>query len=143
MKSIKNLVIVGFIVLVAYYFAGHDYLRFLLGGKSAMLDVAAQINDLCNTDRSCPTTLEGWQAAPGESVMLSRDICCILPPRVKDAMLVLAIKSTLHSDWCTAFFCRITGSKPAAVRTRRSLQDGKAADPAGPPPSNSNVVPAV
>ena len=73
MKATKNIVIVGFIVLVAYYFAGHDYLRFLLGGKSAMLEVAAQINDLCNTDGSCPTTLEGWQAAPGESVMLSRD----------------------------------------------------------------------
>lgn len=73
MKTLKNTLVIGSILLLAYYFAGHDYLKFFLGDKSEMLDIAGRISQQCNTDRSCPTALTGWQSSGGKSVTLSKD----------------------------------------------------------------------
>lgn len=61
MRSVLNGLIVGAIALVLYAFAGHDFVKFYLGGKSEMVASAMQINMQCNAQRACPTTLEQWQ----------------------------------------------------------------------------------
>lgn len=71
-KSISNALIVGFILLVAYYFAGHDFVKFYLGGKAELLGVAAQINSECNAGGSCPTELAGWRAWSDGDLPLSK-----------------------------------------------------------------------
>ena len=72
-RTVKSALTVGFIALVAYYFAGHGYLRFYPAGRSQMLQIAAQINQQCSAQRSCPKALAGWQAGDSESVMLSKE----------------------------------------------------------------------
>lgn len=36
-------------------------MKFYLGGKTEILEVAARINKLCNDNGACPVTLEGWE----------------------------------------------------------------------------------
>jgi hypothetical protein len=50
---------------ILYTFAGHNYVKFYFGGKADFLELAASINQLCNSNRSCPQVLEGWQASSG------------------------------------------------------------------------------
>jgi len=56
-----GVVIIGLILLILYFFAGHDFAKFYFGGKSEILEAAEHINKLCNADGKCPTTLEGWR----------------------------------------------------------------------------------
>lgn len=61
MKSVGNALIVGSILLIAYVFAGHDYVSFYLGGKAELLEAAESINRQCAANGACPTELPGWQ----------------------------------------------------------------------------------
>lgn len=62
-RSVLNGLIVGTIVLILYAFAGHDFVKFHLGGKSEMVAEAKSINALCNAQGSCPASLDAWQAS--------------------------------------------------------------------------------
>ncbi len=69
MKKIMNILIGGFILLILYFFAGHDFVKFYSGGQAEIIETAAHINELCDTNGSCPTTLEGfqkWDSGSGE-----------------------------------------------------------------------------
>lgn len=46
-------------------------MKFYLGGKTEILQLAAQINKQCNTNETCPTMLQDWQER--RSGVLSRD----------------------------------------------------------------------
>ena len=61
-NGIKNSIVVGAVLLVLYLFAGHDFVKFYLGGKAELLEAAAQIDGQCDADGACPTTLPGWHA---------------------------------------------------------------------------------
>lgn len=60
-KTIANSLIIGTILLIIYLFVGHDFVRFYFGGKTEILEAGESINRLCNTNGSCPKTLEGWK----------------------------------------------------------------------------------
>ena len=72
-KTVLNALLIGSILLICYYFAGHHFATFYFGGKTAMLETAAHINKLCNTNGTCPTTLEGWQVRRNGSETLFKD----------------------------------------------------------------------
>lgn len=60
MKAIINTLIIGLVLFILFAIVGASYTDFYLGGKEEMLNQAAQINQLCNTNKACPTTLTGW-----------------------------------------------------------------------------------
>jgi hypothetical protein len=62
LKTLINVLIIGSILGILYTFAGHDYVKFYFGGKVEILELAASINKLCNTNGSCPEVLADWQA---------------------------------------------------------------------------------
>jgi len=62
-----NYLIVGSILVLFYAIAGHSYVKFYISGKAELLDLATSINQLCNTNKSCPEILKGWQASSGSS----------------------------------------------------------------------------
>jgi hypothetical protein len=72
-RTVLNALIVGFMLLLAYYFVGHDFVKFYLGGKAELLGVAAQINSECNAAGSCPTELAGWRAWNDDGLPLFKD----------------------------------------------------------------------
>ena len=61
MKTLINTLIIASILLILYFFVGHDFVKFFFGGKTEILEAAEHINKLCNANGSCPKTLEGWQ----------------------------------------------------------------------------------
>ena len=61
LNTTLNIFIVGFILLIFYYFAGHDFVRFYFSEKKELVKTAEFINALCNENDSCPSKLEGWQ----------------------------------------------------------------------------------
>lgn len=63
----------GVIVAILYYFVGHDFMTFYVGGKTELLATAAQINERCNADGACPAALEGWTPLGSRADVLSRD----------------------------------------------------------------------
>jgi hypothetical protein len=71
-KSIVNILIISSILLILYFFVGHDFVKFYVGGKAEILNTAAEINKQCNADGACPTSLEGWQVRRDEPLMLSK-----------------------------------------------------------------------
>jgi hypothetical protein len=73
LKRLINFLIVGCVLASLYVFAGHHYAKFYFGGKAEILDLASSINDLCNTTKSCPETLEGWQVSSGRKGSLRKD----------------------------------------------------------------------
>ena len=62
MKKPINYLIISCVLAILYTFIGHSYVKFYFGGKADFLDLAASINNLCNTNKTCPKVLEGWQA---------------------------------------------------------------------------------
>ncbi len=72
-KTIVNTLIIGSILLILYFFVGHDFVKFYFGGKTEILEAGAHINKLCNANRSCPKTPEGWQAWRSESEALFKE----------------------------------------------------------------------
>jgi hypothetical protein len=70
-RNIINILIVGFILFLLYLFLGQGSTEFNSGGKKEILESGARINELCNTNGSCPTTLEGWEKW-GSGVELSK-----------------------------------------------------------------------
>lgn len=86
-KTLVNTLIAGSIFLILYYLAGHDYVKFYFGGETEILETAVQINNKCNTNGSCPATLEGWQAVGSRSNMLR-----------KNGMLYIAISGKESKD---------------------------------------------
>lgn len=71
--KIKNVLIIGSILLILYFFVGHDFVKFFFSGKTKILEAAAHINKLCNANGSCPLTLEGWQVRGSGSERLFKD----------------------------------------------------------------------
>lgn len=65
-KKIMNTLIISSIILITYIFMGHGFVEFYFGGKKDILQTAAVINNLCNTNASCPLTLENWQGENGK-----------------------------------------------------------------------------
>ena len=59
-KTVLNTLIIGSILLIPYFFVGHDFVKFYVGGRAEMLEAAAGINKQCNANGACPTILEGW-----------------------------------------------------------------------------------
>lgn len=64
-KTVANTLIISSILLIAYFFIGHGFVEFYLGGKKEILQTADTINSLCNANGSCPLTLENWQGENG------------------------------------------------------------------------------
>ena len=60
-KTVLNTLIIGIMLLIFYFFVGHDFVKFYFGGKKEILEAALHINKLCNANGSCPKTLERWQ----------------------------------------------------------------------------------
>lgn len=60
-KNALNTLIVSSIFLILYTFVGHDFVKYYFGGKAEMLNAAEHINELCNANGECPTSLEGWR----------------------------------------------------------------------------------
>ena len=108
-KAVLNTVLIGLLALVAYYFAGHGCVRFYLSGRAQLLEIAEPINQRCNAESSCPTTLAGWQASAGTSVMLSTDDMLYFASALPAVMTKAGLEITRHSGRYTAFFCRIRG----------------------------------
>lgn len=71
-KFLLNALMAGFIAVILYFFVGHDFALFYTGGKADFLSTAAQINERCNADGSCPTALDGWVAQSFRADMLSK-----------------------------------------------------------------------
>ncbi|MFX1298406.1 MAG: hypothetical protein ACFFD2_26570, partial [Promethearchaeota archaeon] len=65
MKTVVNTLIIGSILLILYLFVGHGFVKFYFGGKKEILQTAALINDLCNSNGFCPLILEGWEGENG------------------------------------------------------------------------------
>ena len=61
-RKAGNFLIIGLILLIAYFHAGHGFTEFYFEGKTEILEVASRVNKICNDSGSCPTTLEGWRA---------------------------------------------------------------------------------
>jgi len=72
-KTVVNTLIIGSILLILYFFVGHDFVKFSFGGKTEILEAGAHINKLCNSNGSCPKTLEGWQVWRSGSETLFKD----------------------------------------------------------------------
>lgn len=72
-KNFLNTLIIGSIVLILYSIIGHRYVQFYFAGKTEMLEWAAQFNELCNTNRSCPTSIDGWQVLDGPRESLRKN----------------------------------------------------------------------
>jgi len=72
-KPLFKALSVGVIVAILYYFVGHDFMTFYVGGKTELLATAAQINERCNADGACPAALEGWTPLGSRADVLSRD----------------------------------------------------------------------
>ncbi len=72
-KTVVNTLIIGSILLILYFFVGHDFVKFYFSGKTEILEAGAHINKLCNANRSCPKTLEGWQVWRSGSESLFKD----------------------------------------------------------------------
>lgn len=64
-KAIRNTLVVGSLLLVLYVFVGHGFVEFFIGGKDKIIKTADHINNLCNTNGSCPLTLDGWTGDNG------------------------------------------------------------------------------
>jgi hypothetical protein len=80
LKKTVNLLIVGFILLIVYTFVGQDFVSFYFGGKTDLVETATRINQLCNANGACPTTLDGWQPRHSGRPMLSKGkLLYILP----------------------------------------------------------------
>ena len=62
MKTLINTIVIGAIIILLYTLVGHDVVKFYLGGKTELLETAANINKLCNEIKSCPNNPEGWQS---------------------------------------------------------------------------------
>lgn len=76
--TVSNALVVGGILLILYMFVGHGYVRFLFGGKAEMLQAAAEVNRLCNTDGSCPVSLPGWREQEHGPASLRKDVMLYL-----------------------------------------------------------------
>jgi hypothetical protein len=66
----KNVLIICSFLLILYFVIGHGFIKFYLGGKTEILKAAEQINKQCNTNGSCPVSLEEWQAQTNGSARL-------------------------------------------------------------------------
>lgn len=73
MNRLINFLIVGCALASLYTFGGHRYVKFYFGGKTEILDLASSISDLCNTTKSCPEALEGWQVLGERKGSLRKD----------------------------------------------------------------------
>ena len=71
--KIKNILIICSFLLILYFLIGHGFIKFYLGGKTEILKAAEQINKHCNTNGSCPVSLEEWQAQTNGSERLLND----------------------------------------------------------------------
>lgn len=71
-KSVLNILIIGSVLLILYFFVGHGFVKFYVGGKAEILNTAAEINKQCNANGACPTSLEGWRVRRDEPLMLSK-----------------------------------------------------------------------
>jgi len=69
----KNILIICSFLLVLYFVIGHGFIKFYLGGKAETLNAAEHINKQCNTNGSCPVSLEEWQAQTSGSERLLND----------------------------------------------------------------------
>lgn len=56
--TIINVLIIGSICLILYFFMGRNYVNF---NETEILETAASINKQCNENGACPETLEGWK----------------------------------------------------------------------------------
>ena len=65
MKKLFNYLIAGCVLAILYVLFGHSYVKFYFGGKAEFLNLASSINNLCNTNKSCPKVPEGWQTPVG------------------------------------------------------------------------------
>lgn len=63
MKKKANILIISAILLILYYFVGHDFVLFYGGGKAEMFETATRINAQCNDNGACPPALVGWQSS--------------------------------------------------------------------------------
>ena len=62
LRTVINTLIIASIIAILYFVVGQSYVKFYSGGRAEILEVAAKINELCHTNKSCPVALEGWQA---------------------------------------------------------------------------------
>ncbi|MEH6626135.1 MAG: hypothetical protein V7739_06820 [Motiliproteus sp.] len=72
-RTLVNILILGSIAMLIYSLVGYRYVKFYGTGKTEILAVAAQITELCNSNRSCPNILDGWQPLHGERQGLVKD----------------------------------------------------------------------
>ena len=66
-RTIANALIIGSVFLIIYVVAGQSYVNFYTGGETELLSIAEKINNLCNVNGACPTSLDGWQNSAGAS----------------------------------------------------------------------------
>jgi len=78
-KTILNGLIIGAILLIVYFVAGHNYVKFYFGGQTDLRQAATNFNKLCNADGSCPTALEGWSTQGITGDRLFRDNMVYIP----------------------------------------------------------------
>lgn len=79
MKKLLNYLIIGCIFAILYIFVGHGYVVFYFGGKTALLELATSINNLCNENNSCPVSLAEWEELSGEDGILVNSNMVYLP----------------------------------------------------------------
>ena len=76
LTRILNIVIVGSIAAILYFIVGRGWVEF---DHDEVLKIAADINKLCNENRSCPTKLEGWEVLHEGRSALKRDMMIYYP----------------------------------------------------------------
>lgn len=103
MKSAGNALIVGSILLILYVFIGHDFVKFHLGGKTEMLELAEQISRQCNAEKACPPSLPGWQPY-GNSALARGNMLYFLNTESGDQhqSFRLVYRFSMPDDWFEA-----------------------------------------
>lgn len=109
MKTVVNTLIIGSIVLIFYFFVGHNFVKFYFGGRTELLETAEYINKLCNACGSCPTTLDGWEKSNRN--LFKGNMIYIVDPggeikdsveRKKNQTFILAYRFFMPDNWFEA-----------------------------------------
>ena len=103
-----NILMILSILLMLYFFAGHDFMKFYFGGKAEILEAGDHINKLCNANGSCPTTLEGWEKANSGANLIKGNMLYYVDPgkdikdggeKKKNRTFKLVYRFFMPDDW--------------------------------------------